>query len=180
MVFSSSLGHVGDGLRRSHMRRRGLLGESISRQSNGKGNHTKTSNKSRAWHSRSGILSRYRKHLFLLCVCNEAADHRRVTQHGLNRNTSAGQRDSGDTKRDKRVRCRTVAQRIRSGGKREECTVREANAVEPQNRNEILRGTALPAAKQEYRSQPSPAHAESRERPATRSATVKQPRSSTT
>src|SRR5260370_8457614 len=123
MVFSSSLGHVGDGLRRSHMRRRGLLGESISRQSNGKGNHTKTSNKSRAWHSRSGILSRYRKHLFLLCVCNEAADHRRVTQHGLNRNTSAGQRDSGEKKKDKRSRCPPVSQPLRSAGKREDRSV---------------------------------------------------------
>src|SRR5260370_11739230 len=141
MVFSSSLAHGGDGTGRSHMRGRGLLGESISRQSNGKGNHTKTSNKSRAWHSRSGILSRYRKHLFLLCVCNEAADHRRVTQHGLNRNTSAGQRDSGDTKRDKWGRCRTLAQRITSGGKREEGTVPDVKAVETQNRHDILRST---------------------------------------
>ncbi len=71
-------------------------------------------------------------------------------------------------KRDKPVICGTVEQRIRSGGKSEGCTVREANAPEPRNPSEMLRGTSLPAVKQEYRSQPSPAQAASRERRAIR------------
>src|SRR5437667_12259576 len=75
---------------------------------------------------------------------------------------------SGDGERDKPVLCRTVEQRIRSGGKSEGCTVREANASEPRNPSEMLRGTSLPAVKQEYRSKPSPAHAASRERRAIR------------
>src|SRR5260370_14251658 len=78
------------------------------------------------------------------------------------------ERNDRDTKRDKPVRFRTVEQRIRSGGKSEGCTTREANAAAPRNPSEMLRGTSLPAAKQEYRSQLSPAHGESRERPATR------------
>jgi hypothetical protein len=98
-----------------------------------------------------------------------------VTQQGLNRNTSAGQRDSGDTKRDKTVRCRIAEQRIRSGEKREGYTAREVNAAEPQNPNERLRGTALPAAKQECRSQPSRANGASRERRATQWGTETKP-----
>src|SRR5216684_4133227 len=78
------------------------------------------------------------------------------------------ERNDRDTKRDKPVNCRTGEQRIRSGGKSEGCTTREANAAAPRNPSEMLRGTSLPAAKQEYRSQLSPAHGESRERPATR------------
>src|SRR6266849_4220188 len=54
----------------------GLLRENISRQNNGKQKYTKTSNKSCARQSRSGILSRFRKHLFLLSVWIEAADRR--------------------------------------------------------------------------------------------------------
>src|SRR6266849_2775072 len=61
-------------------------------------------------------------------------------------------------KTDKPVLCRTVEQPIRSGGKSEGCTVRGANASEPRNPNEMLRGTSLPAVKQEYRSQLSPGH----------------------
>src|SRR5437016_14492547 len=99
------------------------------------------SNQTYASHACSWILTLYRKHLFLLYVCNEAADYRRVTQQGHSRKTSAGQRDSGDTKRDKTVRCRTVEQRIRSAEKSEECTAPEANAAEPQNPSEMLRGT---------------------------------------
>src|SRR5712671_1521405 len=81
----------------------------------------------------------------------------------------------GDRKRDKPVICSTVEQRIRSEGKSEGCTVREANASEPRNRSEMLRGTSLPAAKQEYRSQPSRAHEASREPRATRWETEPKP-----
>src|SRR6266478_8813312 len=82
---------------------------------------------------------------------------------------------SGDRKRDKPVICSTVEQRIRSGGKSEACTVREANAAEPRNPSEMPPGTSLPAVKQEYRSQPSRAHEASRERRATRWATETKP-----
>src|ERR1700676_1541626 len=82
---------------------------------------------------------------------------------------------SGDRKRDKPVLCSTVEQRIRSGEKREGCTAQEANAVEPQNPNGMLRRRALPAAKQEYQSQLPPAHAASRERRATRWETETKP-----
>src|SRR5437660_9583959 len=82
---------------------------------------------------------------------------------------------SRDRKRDKPVICSTVEQRIRSGGKSEGCTVREANAAEPRNPSERLRGTSLPAVKQEYRSRPSLAHGASRERRATRWETETKP-----
>jgi len=82
---------------------------------------------------------------------------------------------SRDRKRDKPVICSTVEQRIRSGGKSEGCTVREANAAEPRNPSERLRGTSLPAVKQEYRSRPSLAHGGSRERRATRWETETKP-----
>ena len=62
---------------------------------------------------------------------------------------TAGQWDSGDTKRDKPVSCCTVEKRIRSGGKRKACTAREANAVEPRNRSEKLRGKVSPEVRQE-------------------------------
>ena len=75
--------------------------------------------------------------------------------------------DSGDGKRDKPVRCRTVEQRIRSGGKNEERTALEVNAEGRRNPSEKLRGTVPPGVKREYRSQQSPAHGASRERPAT-------------
>src|SRR5260370_12295748 len=88
---------------------------------------------------------------------------------------SAGQRDSGDTKRDKPVRCCTVERRIRSAGKREGCIAQEANAAEPQNPSGMLRGTALPAAKQEYRRRPSQAHEMSHVKRAAHSVTVRKP-----
>src|SRR5712664_4332073 len=88
---------------------------------------------------------------------------------------SAGQRESGDTKRDMPVRCRTVAQRIRSGEKRAGCIAPEVNAEEPRNPKGMLRGTALPAATQEYRSQPRPANGASRERWAIRWGTATKP-----
>src|SRR5260221_14656656 len=68
------------------------------------------------------------------------------------------ERNDRDTKRDKPVHCRTGEQRIRSGGKSEGCTTREANAAAPRNPSEMLRGTSLPAAKQEDRRPPSHAH----------------------
>src|SRR5712664_454784 len=70
----------------------------------------------------------------------------------------AVERNDRDTKRDKPVHCRTGEQRIRSGGKSEGCTTREANAAAPRNPSEMLRGTSLPAVKQEYRRPPSQAH----------------------
>src|SRR6266576_2649794 len=82
---------------------------------------------------------------------------------------------SGDRKRDKPVLCSTVELRIRSGGKSEGCTVREANATEHRNPSEMPRGTSLPAVKQEYRSQLSRAHEASRERRATRWETETKP-----
>src|SRR4030081_3290725 len=82
------------------------------------------------------------------------------------------ERNDRDTKRDKPVHCRTVEQRIRSGGKSEGCTVREANAAEPRNPSEMLRGTSLPAVKQECRSPPSQAHEMSHAEREAHSATV--------
>jgi hypothetical protein len=66
--FREQLGERSD---RFCVRRYGLLRENISRQNSEKQNYRKTSNKSCARQSRSGILSRYRKHLFLLCVRKE-------------------------------------------------------------------------------------------------------------
>src|SRR5882724_3049828 len=136
---------------RSRVGRCGLLREDPSRENDGEHNRTKTGSKNCKRKSSSGILSRYRKHLFLLNVHDETADRRRVAHKGLDRNGSAGQRDSGDGKRDKPVRCRTAEQRIRSGGKSEGCTTPEANAGEPQNPSGKLRGTRLPVVKREYR-----------------------------
>src|SRR2546421_2872478 len=170
--FHEQIGKRSD---RSRVRRYGLLRENISPRNSEKQNHTKTSNKSCARQSCTGILSRYRKHLFLLYVCNEAADYRRVSQQGHSRKTSADQRDSGDTNRDKTVRCRTVEQRIRSAEKSEECTAPEANAAEPQNPSEMLRGTLLPEVKQEYRSQPAQARGASRAERGAHSVTAPKP-----
>src|SRR6266853_1697551 len=85
------------------------------------------------------------------------------------------ERNDRDTKRDKPVHCRTGEQRIRSGGKSEGCTTREANAAAPRNPSEMLRGTSLPAVKREYRSRPSRAYGASRERRATRWETEAKP-----
>src|SRR6267378_7101645 len=68
------------------------------------------------------------------------------------------ERNDRDTKRDKPVHCRTGEQRIRSGGKSEGCTTREANAAAPRNPSEMLRGTSLPSVKPEYLRPPSQAH----------------------
>jgi hypothetical protein len=98
-----------------------------------------------------------------------------VTQQGLNRYMSAGQRGSGDTKRDKTMLCHTVEQRIRSGGKSEGCRVREANASEPRNPSEMLPGTSLPAVKPEYWRPPSQPHAMSHAKRGAHSVTVQKP-----
>src|SRR5437879_12055206 len=85
------------------------------------------------------------------------------------------ERNDRDTKRDKPVHCRTGEQRIRSGGKSEECTTREANAAAPRNPSEMLPGTSLPAVKQEYRRPPSQAHGMSHAKREAHSVTVPKP-----
>src|SRR6266478_1078705 len=85
------------------------------------------------------------------------------------------ERNDRDTKRDKPVHCRTGEQRIRSGGKSEGCTTREANAAAPRNPREMLRGTSLPAVKQEYRRPPSQAHERLRAKRGAHSVTAPKP-----
>src|SRR5579859_3945873 len=73
------------------------------------------------------------------------------------------------------MRCRTAEQRIRSGGKSEECTALEVNAEAPRNPGERLRCIASSGAKQAHRLQPSPEHGELHGRPAARLGTGTKP-----
>src|SRR5260370_33362594 len=80
-----------------------------------------------------------------------------------------------ETEKETPVHSSMVQERIRSGGRNGAYTVREVNAVEPRNPIEMLRGTSLPAVKQEYRSPPSQARDMSHAKREAHSVTVPKP-----
>src|ERR1700730_17267588 len=113
---------------------------------------------------------------FLLNVHDETADRRRATPTRSRPKTHRRVKgNSRDTTRDRPVRCRTVEQRIRSGGKSEGCKAQEVNAEEARNPSEKLRDMASPGAKQEWRSQLLVAYGALRAKQAAHWETVKKP-----